>query len=101
MTVYVVRDNTHLDWELTLPSVVSAMNRSVNSATKITLYRCLYGHDHSLNGVELENNVCARDPESYPRFTAEVLDRAQKFVRLAQETTDKLALNVVNLAITS
>jgi len=87
-----VRDNPHLDWELTLPSVVSAMNRSVNSATKITPYKCLYGRDPSFNGIELDDNVSARDPESYARLTAEVLDRAHKFVRLAQEATDKLAL---------
>jgi hypothetical protein len=87
------RDNPHMDWEMMLPSVVSAMNRSINAATKISPYKCLYGRDPTFNGVELVDSAGSRDPESYARTTAEVLDRAHKFARLAQEATDKIALD--------
>ena len=86
-----VRDNPRLDWELALPSVVSAMNRSTNAATKVSPYKCIFGRDPSFNGIAIDN-AAAANPASYAQNTAELLDRAHKFVKLSQEAADRDAL---------
>jgi transposase InsO family protein len=86
-----VRDDPRLDWELALPSVVSAMNRSTNAATKISPYKCIFGRDPSFNGISLDN-AAAADPNSYAQNTAELLEQAHKLVKLSQAAVDRDAL---------
>ena len=93
-TIWILCNDSDLEWTEALPYARRAHNISYNASTKVSPYFCVYGKNPNITGL-MNITETSRNPHDFGKNQATILQKAYKAIKISQSGAD-LALRKRN-----
>lgn len=89
-SLFVTSHQLDVSWLKVLPEVVSALNSTVHSATKVTPFQCIYGRSGKMDMFD-HTKIASSDPSSHGNQLKRELNIIHNAVKICNEAAENAA----------